>query len=93
MSTRLTRCFAAIALTLAALLSATTVNALTIHEADRTCPLCKTEFKAHLAGSGTQFGMRLDLKPLGAIAAPWPVAVCPKCHFVLLGAASSARGG
>jgi tetratricopeptide (TPR) repeat protein len=33
--------------------------------------------------SGTQFGMRLDLKPLGPIAAPWRLPVCPKCHFVL----------
>lgn len=66
------------------LMAGTQATALTIHEADKTCPLCTTEFKARLAGSGTQFGMRLDLKPLGAIAAPWPVAVCPKCHFVLL---------
>jgi len=62
---------------------ATTACALTIHEVDKVCPLCKTQFKAKLAGSGSQFGMRLDLKPFGAIAAPWPVAVCPKCHFVL----------
>jgi hypothetical protein len=67
------------------LMAGTQATALTIREVDKTCPLCKTEFKARLAGSGTQFGMRLDLKPLGAIAAPWPVAVCPKCHFVLLG--------
>jgi len=67
------------------LMTRTQATALTIYEADKTCPLCAAEFNAHLAGSGTQFGMRLDLKPLGAIAAPWPVAVCPKCHFVLLG--------
>ena len=62
---------------------ATSALAMTVFMSDETCPLCKTEFKAELAGSGTQHGMRLDLKPLGPIAAPWPVPVCPKCHFVL----------
>ena len=75
----------AAAMTTIMLMAGTQATAATIYEAEKTCPLCTTEFKAHLAGSGTQFGMRLDLKPLGAIAAPWPVAVCPKCHFVLLG--------
>lgn len=50
---------------------------------DQTCPLCGTKFKATLAMSGTQFGQRLDLRPVGAIASPWPVAVCTKCGFVL----------
>ncbi len=50
---------------------------------DCTCPLCDTKFKATLAGSGTQFGQRLDLRPLGAITSPWPIAVCPQCGFVL----------
>ena len=57
--------------------------AMMVYMTDQTCPLCKTEFKAELAASGTQHGMRLDLKPIGPIAAPWPVPVCPKCHFVL----------
>jgi uncharacterized protein (DUF2225 family) len=30
-----------------------------------------------------QTGMRLDLKPLGAVVAPAPLAVCPSCHFVV----------
>jgi tetratricopeptide (TPR) repeat protein len=50
---------------------------------DCVCPLCQTAFKATLAGSGTMFNRRLDLRPVGAIASPWPVAVCPKCGFVL----------
>lgn len=79
------KCFSAVLVVAGFLMASTQATALTIHEIDKMCPLCKTEFKAQLAGSGTQFGMRLDLKPLGAIAAPWPVAVCPKCHFVLLG--------
>jgi hypothetical protein len=49
----------------------------------RICPLCRTTFAARTAGSGTQMGMRLDLKPLGDIEAPWPVAACPQCRFVL----------
>jgi hypothetical protein len=48
-----------------------------------TCPLCGTEFRGKVAVSGTQFGMRLDFMPIGQIAAPWPMPVCPKCRFVL----------
>ena len=40
--------------------------------AECVCPLCKTEFKAVLAGSGTMFNRRLDLRPVGAIRSPWP---------------------
>jgi hypothetical protein len=47
------------------------------------CPLCTTAFKEVMDRSGTQMGMRLDFKPLGHIAAPWRVPVCPKCRFVL----------
>ena len=50
---------------------------------DKTCPLCAEKFTCVLDFSGTQFGMRLDLKPLGPIAAPWRVPVCPVCHFVI----------
>ncbi len=50
---------------------------------EKTCPLCRETFKCELDFSGTQFGSRLDLKPLGPTAAPWRVPVCPKCHFVL----------
>ncbi|MBI5393735.1 MAG: DUF2225 domain-containing protein [Verrucomicrobia bacterium] len=49
----------------------------------KTCPLCASNFEAEMDMSGSQFGVRLDLKPLGPIAVPWRVAVCPKCHFVL----------
>ena len=50
---------------------------------ENTCPLCAEKFTCVLDFSGTQFGMRLDLKPIGPIAAPWRVPVCPKCHFVI----------
>lgn len=50
---------------------------------DKTCPVCEQQFEAEMDMSGTQTGIRLDLKPLGFTAAPWRVAVCPKCNFVL----------
>ena len=49
---------------------------------EETCPLCGEEFKCEVDRSGTQLDTRLDLKPLGLIAAPWRVPVCPRCHFV-----------
>lgn len=48
-----------------------------------TCPLCHEAFRCELDMSGTQYSMRLDLKPLGPTAAPWRLPVCPQCHFVL----------
>jgi hypothetical protein len=50
-----------------------------------TCPVCRTEFDAHLAGSGTQTGMRLDFRPTGPIASPWTLPECPKCRNVRFG--------
>ena len=61
---------------------ASSAMADTIVMVDKTCPLCEEKFTARLDGSGTQLGMRLDLKPLGHISAPWRVAVCPKCKYV-----------
>ena len=46
------------------------------------CPVCRFAFEPVLAGSGTQTGMRLDFRPLGLIASPWPIPDCPKCHTV-----------
>lgn len=65
------------------LLSARAGFAHTSRMVEQTCPLCSEAFKCELDASGTQFGMRLDLKPLGPTAAPWRVPVCPKCHFVI----------
>jgi hypothetical protein len=50
---------------------------------EKTCPLCQETFTAVMAVSGTSLGMRSDLKQLGPIIQPWPVAQCPKCRFVL----------
>jgi uncharacterized protein (DUF2225 family) len=52
-------------------------------EIDVICPLCNTNFKSRADMSGTRVGMRLDLKPLGPIAAPWSVPKCPNCHFIV----------
>jgi len=55
----------------------------TMAERDVKCPLCHTQFKTKVDVSGTRMGMRLDLKPLGPIAAPWSVPKCPNCHFIV----------
>lgn len=55
----------------------------TFSQEDFVCPLCTNRFSTFMDASGTQMGMRLDFKPLGPIAAPWSVAVCPRCRFVL----------
>ena len=66
------------------LLLATTALADTSREEEFTCPLCQEVFSARVDLSGSTFDRRLDLKPLGAIVAPWRLPVCPKCHFVLI---------
>jgi hypothetical protein len=58
-------------------------RAHTMGERSFKCPLDGTTFTAVVDMSGTRFGMRLDLKPIGPIAAPWRIPICPKCHFVV----------
>jgi hypothetical protein len=48
-----------------------------------TCPVCGHHFTAIVDVSGTMFGRRLDLKPIGPYPAPWLIPVCPECHFVM----------
>jgi len=50
---------------------------------EQTCPLDGKTFKTELDMSGTTFGKQLDLKPVGATAAPWRIPVCPLDGFVL----------
>ena len=69
-------------LTCFALLVSSTSSMMKIR-VDVTCPLCGTKFRAEEVISEYKTGMRLDMKPLGAVAAPWPLAVCPSCHFVV----------
>jgi len=57
--------------------------AMTIGEEYFICPIDNQQFKTHANYSGTSFGMRLDMKPLGPIPAPWLLPTCPKCGFPL----------
>lgn len=47
------------------------------------CPIDGHAFSQYVSASGTQFGCRLDGKPLGPIAAPWDLVQCPKCKCIL----------
>ena len=60
-----------------------TVHAMTIREKQFTCPIDGTAFEYMIALSGSQFGMRLDLQPLGPTPAPWSLPSCPECRFPL----------
>lgn len=58
-------------------------QALTFFDTEVTCPIDGKTFKTKAVGSYTQFGMRLDLKPVGALVAPIPLPVCPENGFVV----------
>ncbi len=64
----------------AALQSAT---ALTLYEAEATCPVDGQTFRATLVASYTSTGTRLDLKPVGDVIAPYRYPVCPGSGFVV----------
>lgn len=49
---------------------------------ERVCPICGNTYDSEYVLSLSQYGMRLDLKPLGFTKAPLPLAECPKCHFI-----------
>lgn len=72
-----------IAAALALGLAAAPAMALTFFDADHVCPIGGEKFKQPMVGSGTQFGVHLDLKPFGPTAAPWPLPVCPGNGFVM----------
>lgn len=57
--------------------------ALTMREVEIVCPIDGTRSKQTLVMSGTQFGQMLDLQPIGALVAPWPLPVCPESRFVV----------
>jgi hypothetical protein len=57
--------------------------ALTLYESDVTCPVDGQTFKATLVGSYRATGMRLDLKPMGDLIAPYSYPVCPGNGFVV----------
>lgn len=45
------------------------------------CPIDGHEYTDIIDMSGTRTGRRLDMKPLGAISAPWHLPTCPECGF------------
>lgn len=63
--------------------SAGTATALTLFDQEVVCPIDNKPFKTKVVGSYSQFGMRLDRKPLGALLAPLPLPVCPDNGFVM----------
>lgn len=56
---------------------------MTMSDQEFVCPIGKEVFHASEPVSGTMFGRELDLKPYGAIAAPWPIPKCPSNGFVI----------
>lgn len=59
-------------------------SADTYSDVEMVCPYDGTKFTFHAEDSGTQMDMGLDFMPMGAIAAPWPIASCPTNGFVFL---------
>jgi hypothetical protein len=56
-------------------------SAMTMAEREVTCPLTGEKFKAHFIASYTQFGVRLDMRPYGAMTSPAPIPKCPGSRF------------
>lgn len=71
------------ALMMALIMALPAVQAMTLFEAELTCPIGGEKFKQTLAGSGTRFGTYLDTRPMGPHPAPWPMAKCPGNGYVL----------
>lgn len=59
------------------------VSALTFSDETYTCPLDGKTFTYQAVASYSQFGMQLDLRPIGALVAPIPMPVCPDSGFVI----------
>lgn len=53
-------------------------------QAEETCPYDGTKFEYYAQASGTSWDKGLDLMPIGATLAPWPLASCPTNGFVFL---------
>lgn len=73
--------FAAFLATMSVALAAPPALAMTMATREVTCPLTGEKFKTQVIMSYTQFGMRLDLKPYGAMMAPAPLPKCPGSGF------------
>ncbi len=57
--------------------------AMTLVEKDYICPVGGESFTQTTPASGTSFGKRTDLKPIGPISAPWTIPQCPTNKFVM----------
>jgi hypothetical protein len=57
-------------LILATTLAASPVAAMTVYEAELTCPIGGEKFTTRLVGSGTAFGQYLDRRQFGATVSP-----------------------
>ena len=68
--------------TIATMLS-TISSALTYYDQEYECPIGNETFTSVVMGSSSTFGYRLDLKPMGRVIAPSPLAVCPSNGFVI----------
>jgi hypothetical protein len=66
-----------------ALLPPQAASALTLGKQDFTCPIGGEKFSADVVNSYTRFGIRLDLRPIGAMLSPIPLPVCPGNGFVM----------
>jgi hypothetical protein len=64
-----------------ALAASGAASAMTMAEREVTCPLTGEKFKTHVIASYTQFGVRLDMRPYGAMMAPAPIPKCPGSGF------------
>ena len=70
------------AFTITTMLS-TISSALTYYDQEYECPIGNETFTSVVMGSSSTFGYRLDLKPMGRVIAPSPLAVCPSNGFVI----------
>lgn len=73
----------ALALAVALLALTAPTQGTSFRKVDLTCPLCTTAFSAQMVYMSTQWGTYLDLMPVLSLAAPAPLALCPKCRFVV----------
>lgn len=58
--------------------------AMTMGERSFTCPIGGEAFTQRMVTSGYQYGIQLDMKPVGAIAAPLPLPECPGNGFLII---------
>ncbi|MEO3714978.1 hypothetical protein [Roseateles flavus] len=62
---------------------ASVASAMTTADNAFICPIGGEQFQQTMSSSGTVRGTYLDLRPYGAIEAPWPLPQCPGNGFVM----------